>query len=138
MQVLSQAFDLSAWRSSSSYEDNSEKRICEEIFYFIGKNFNRRITLADISTYVGYSPRYLNLLFRKHFNSSIINHLIQLRLHKAYEMLKTKPFCTVKEACYSVGFSNPAYFTRTFKKAFGKLPHEVGKETEFKPFTRSR
>jgi two-component system response regulator YesN len=138
MQVLSQAFDLSAWRSSSSYEGKKENQICEEIFNFMGNNFNRRITLDDISTYVGYSTRYLNLLFRKHFNRSIISHLIQFRLHKAYEMLKTKPSCTVKEACYSVGFSNPAYFTRAFKQAFGKLPNEVGKETEFKLFTRSR
>jgi signal transduction histidine kinase/DNA-binding response OmpR family regulator len=46
------------------------------------------------------------------------------RLHRARDMLK-KSDLNVSEVAYEVGFTNPAYFTRTFKEEFGVAPSEV-------------
>jgi len=53
-----------------------------------------------------------------------VNELIRkLRLQKAAELLKQK-WGPVTQVGYEVGFSNPSYFTKAFKKEFGVLPSE--------------
>ena len=36
----------------------------------------------------------------------------------------------ISEIAYALGFSDPAYFTRLFKKYFGKSPSEFNKKGE--------
>jgi len=47
-----------------------------------------------------------------------------IRLNKAAQLLKKKSG-TISEIAYDVGFSNPSYFSKCFRKQFGKLPSEV-------------
>lgn len=46
-----------------------------------------------------------------------------IRLKRAVQLLETDSF-TVAEVAYKVGFNDPAYFARAFKKEFGKSPKE--------------
>jgi AraC-like DNA-binding protein len=46
-----------------------------------------------------------------------------IRLKKSMTLLKTTNQ-NISEIAYSVGFSDPAYFTRCFRKEFGKAPTE--------------
>ncbi|UXX81288.1 response regulator [Reichenbachiella carrageenanivorans] len=51
------------------------------------------------------------------------NELIMtMRLKKAAHLIATQPEATIAEIAYSCGFSNPHYFSRSFKKHFGKSP----------------
>ncbi len=52
------------------------------------------------------------------------NYIKTLRLKKAYEMLQDKN-SRVSEVAYTVGFSDPNYFTICFKKEFGENPSQV-------------
>lgn len=55
------------------------------------------------------------------------SHFIRVvRLKAAYEMLQNQQ-ATVAEIAFEVGFSNPSYFSRSFKTHFGKTPGEVMK-----------
>jgi AraC-like DNA-binding protein len=44
-----------------------------------------------------------------------------IRLKRAAQLLEKNDY-TVAEVAYQVGFNDPAYFTRMFKKEFGKVP----------------
>ncbi len=46
------------------------------------------------------------------------------RLNKALNLLKTTQL-NVSEIAYDTGFSDPAYFSRTFKEEFGKAPSDI-------------
>lgn len=48
-----------------------------------------------------------------------------MRLQRARQLLE-QGAGTVAEIAYQVGFSSPAYFTKSFREAFGVLPSEVG------------
>lgn len=47
-----------------------------------------------------------------------------IRLNKAKELLKSKKY-TIAEVALMVGFSDPKYFSTSFKKQFGKSPSKV-------------
>lgn len=53
-------------------------------------------------------------------------YLRSLRLQKAMELLKNAEL-SVSEVAYQVGFSDPAYFSRTFTQEFGFPPSSVRK-----------
>jgi AraC-like DNA-binding protein len=50
--------------------------------------------------------------------NAFIRHI---RLMRAKQLLENNSL-TVAEVAYQVGFNSPSYFTRAFKKEFGKLP----------------
>ena len=55
------------------------------------------------------------------------NEMIQIvRLKKAAQML-SEGNMKVSEVCYTVGFSNPSYFSKCFYKQFGVSPSEIRK-----------
>jgi AraC-like DNA-binding protein len=51
----------------------------------------------------------------------------RFRLERASQLLRARAG-TVSEIAYSVGFTNPAYFARAFRKAFGEAPSEHARE----------
>lgn len=56
-------------------------------------------------------------------NASATEFIRQVRLQRAAQLLESGQF-NVSEVAYRVGFNDPAYFSRCFKKEFGKAPQE--------------
>lgn len=54
---------------------------------------------------------------------SPLDFIKTIRLKRAAQLLEKSQF-TISEIAYEVGFNNPKYFARTFKKEFGLLPSE--------------
>lgn len=51
-------------------------------------------------------------------------YLIKMRMQTAAEIIKSLPSIKISEVAYSVGFSDPSYFTKCFIKFYGKSPSE--------------
>lgn len=70
---------------------------------------------------IGVSERQLQRKLKAVTNKSPIQLISSVRLHRAKElMLENKH--NVAEIAYQTGFSNPSYFSKSFKKEFGKSP----------------
>jgi signal transduction histidine kinase/ligand-binding sensor domain-containing protein/DNA-binding response OmpR family regulator len=54
---------------------------------------------------------------------SPLDFIKTIRLKRAAQLLE-KSQCTISEIAYEVGFNNPKYFARTFRKEFGMVPSE--------------
>ena len=54
---------------------------------------------------------------------NFIDYLTSLRIIKAEELLKNSDI-SIKEICFEVGYRDPNYFSRIFKKNIGITPTE--------------
>lgn len=90
---------------------------------YIDKNFDKEITLEDVSKEIKISPHYFSRLFKEEMGEGFIEYLTLIRMQKAKEFLE-KGIYSIKEICYMVGYGDPNYFSRAFKKAVGVTPTE--------------
>ena len=84
-----------------------------------------QITLQDIADSLGMDKSYIGRVFRKEFGYSIIDYLLRIRIDKAEALIIHG--MNVSEASEKVGFSDPSYFGRCFKKLKGYPPKDARK-----------
>lgn len=97
--------------------------IIETAKEYIKLNYSKDISLDDVSRNVNISPYYFSKLFKDDTGEGFIEYLTNLRIEKAKELLCDCAY-SMKEICSLVGYSDPNYFSRTFKKNVGVTPTE--------------
>ncbi|BDD05730.1 helix-turn-helix transcriptional regulator [Aureibacter tunicatorum] len=93
---------------------------------YIHARYSQKIELKDLSKVACMSPYHLNRLFAKKKGLSPHQYLINLRLNKARELLKSNYSAT--EISHQVGFYDQAHFTRNFKLYIGITPKQYQKQ----------
>lgn len=89
-----------------------------------------RLPMENIYEGLNISSAHAETLFRKAFGITPISYRTQIRLNRARELLVTTQN-NVSQIAYSVGFSDPLYFSRLFRKAFGVNPSSLIADFEF-------
>ena len=100
---------------SNDIVDNARK--------YIDENYSKDVSLDDISRNMNLSPYYFSKLFKEKTGENFVEFLTRVRIDKAKEMLKD-PDKSMKEICSEVGYGDPNYFSRIFKKVVGVPPTE--------------
>lgn len=95
------------------------RRACD----YIENNYNRGISLDDVSAYTGISSSYLSRMFKDQMKMNFVEYLAKVRINKAKKFLE-QPHVKAREVGEWVGIYNPAYFGSLFKKYTGKTPTE--------------
>lgn len=93
----------------------------------IAKKYTSEISMEEMANEVGFSTYYFSRMFKQEFGVNFVDYVTNLRLKKACELLQ-EGSCSVKEVCFKVGYSEPNYFTRVFKKAYGIAPTKFQKD----------
>lgn len=88
---------------------------------YIEKNYNREITLDELSRHVGLSKCYLSTTFKKMTGQSFTDYVNHLRIEKAKQLFMQIDL-KVFEVAEKVGFKDPKYFTKLFKNIEGVSP----------------
>ena len=83
-------------------------------------------SVEDIAAHADLSQVHLRRVFKNALNTSPVRYVNFLRLEKAKNMLTASNF-TIAEIALSVGFRDPYYFSRLFKKEVGITPMEYRK-----------
>jgi len=79
-------------------------------------------TLAAMAQRAGMSSRSLTRIFRDLLDNSPTQYLLELRLAKACDLLRTRPELNVTEIGLMVGFNDGAYFSRRLSRHMGLPP----------------
>lgn len=90
---------------------------------YLKENFHRNISLEDISNYVHLSPFYFSRIFKKETGLNFIEFLTKLRIEEAKKLLVTSDEPVVNIANL-VGYNEPNYFSRVFRKLVGMTPKQ--------------
>lgn len=88
----------------------------------IDHNYHQNLTLEEIARSVSISPFYFCRLFREELGVSFTEYLTKVRLGKAVELLAQG--LSVKECCFALGYNDPNYFSRIFRKYYQVSPSE--------------
>lgn len=110
-------------RYITSVSDNAEDKsdMAERIHEYIVSHITEEIGVGKLSQVFYMSPDYLTRCFKKRYNSTISEYIMDLRLAIAAEMLEKKEM-TVTMIAAKVGYPNYTYFTKIFKKKYGVSP----------------
>jgi two-component system response regulator YesN len=90
---------------------------------YINENYGKDISLDELSRKLDVSPYYFSKLFKEETGENFIEYLNTTRIEQAKNRLRN-PEMSMKEIGYEVGYSDPNYFSRIFKKYVGVTPTE--------------
>lgn len=79
------------------------------------------VSIASLAALCGITPEYFRAIFRAIYQTSPLKYINDLRLSRAAELIASGEY-SVTEAARLSGFSDPAHFSRAFKKRYGVPP----------------
>lgn len=116
---------LAKLREATRYVyENKEKSsisLVEQAKAYIDSHYFKEISLDEVSREVNISPYYFSKLFKEETGGNFIDYVTAIRMEKAKELLSSTDK-SMKEICSAVGYQDPNYFSRTFKKNVGVTP----------------
>lgn len=90
---------------------------------YVQDHYSEQIQLSTVADAVLISPAYLSRLFTEYFSTNFIDYVTDLRISEAQRLIKSTNM-SIKEIADKVGYSDPNYFTKCFKKNTGYTPTE--------------
>lgn len=90
---------------------------------YIGTHYTEDISLQDVARHVGLTPQHFSKMFKSYTGKNYVEWISHLRIERAIQYLNTGNK-SMKEIGYLVGYRDPNYFSRIFKKIEGITPSE--------------
>ncbi|PCJ56241.1 MAG: hypothetical protein COA79_19510 [Planctomycetota bacterium] len=90
---------------------------------FIDRNLDKNLNAFILANEAGVSEGYFNRLFRKYYNISPNQYVIDQRISYGKILLQTSQQ-TIQEIAYQCGYNDPLYFSKQFKKIEGLSPRQ--------------
>jgi len=101
--------------------------VLQEIITYIETHVDQEIMLAQVANHVNKSQSTVSHLFKSKLGKSFKQALIETKLRKAEEYMAAGPDITIAEAAAKVGYADPLYFSRIYKRYRGVPPSEFVK-----------
>ncbi|MBO2943501.1 response regulator [Paenibacillus sp. F411] len=93
---------------------------------YIFEHSHENISLDMISRQVGLNPFYISKLFKEQLGINYIDFLTECRIERSKQLM-LDPNKSMKEITFEVGYHDPNYFSKVFKKSSGQSPTEYRK-----------
>lgn len=84
------------------------------------------LSLERMAAEVGLSPFYVSKIFKEEIGVNYIDFLTECRIEKAKTLL-LDPTINLKAIAFEIGYHDPNYFSKVFKKSSGLSPSEYRK-----------
>ena len=104
---------------------NVQEQIERAAAYF-NENYNTKISIDDYAESLHISTNWFIHNFKQYTGMSPAQYILSLRMVNAQSLLERTTY-NIKEISEIVGYENPLYFSRVFKKEIGKSPAQYRK-----------
>jgi AraC-like DNA-binding protein len=109
-------------QQSDLHLTDSGEQIAQQALHYLSTQYAEPITIALMAEAFGYNRAYLSTLFKKHTGLTPVTFLLRLRIDKARLLLRERQELTIEQIASSVGFQDPLYFSKQFKRLYGMSP----------------
>lgn len=132
IQVMDDMMDIQNWcirkvsyiaEQIGSKKSNHISKVVMKAKAYLDEHLLEEVSLVDISKFVSVSPQYFSKIFKDEIGFTFVEYVRQERIEIAKGLLREQHY-SVKEVCYKIGYNDPNYFSRLFKKLVGVSPTE--------------
>ncbi len=113
-------------KSYVEHYDQVEVDKIHQIKQYIKKHSHEDISLDTLGRKVDLSPIYISKMFKEKLGINYIDFLTECRIEKAKKLL-SDPEKSLKEITFEIGYHEPNYFSKVFKKMCGVSPNDYRK-----------
>ncbi len=118
----------------TKFADTTEKEITYAMYHF-RENFNKEISIDDYASECNISVCWFIRCFKQVTGQTPLQYIISLRISNAQMLLETTSY-TIAQIAQEVGYDNPLYFSRLFRKQVGVSPNNYRKSYGIAPKDR--
>ena len=98
--------------------------IANKIEQYINNHFREDIQVDELARLVSLTPNYVSTIFKEVTGLTIVQYIHQLRMETARDLLQHSDMSIAQISNY-LGFCDPSYFNRVFKKITGQPPSRL-------------
>lgn len=129
---MAMSLDMLADISKKTFEEylsimqvktESMNRSVEAIKGYIHRHHKDNLTLQDIADSVSLSQHYASRLFKQEQGITIMEYVASIKIDEAKKLLNN-PLNKIEDIAEYLGYDDPSYFTRVFKKRTGVTPSQ--------------
>ncbi|MCM5664067.1 AraC family transcriptional regulator [Galbibacter mesophilus] len=115
------------YQHAEDYLGNEQgETVIESVKEFLLENLDKNYMLDDIAEKFNYSASYLHSKFKKETGYPILVFFNLKKIQKSCEYLNYTDL-SIKEISFKMGFKDPLYFSRIFKKYMDYSPRQYKK-----------
>jgi len=100
----------------------------EKVFTFILTNYEKSISLEDVSNIANLTPQAFCRFLQTHTRKTFSQLLNEVRVERACRLLRDSTL-SVSQIAYTCGYANLSNFNRQFKQITGMPPRDYLKKT---------
>lgn len=101
----------------------NEDRLIQQVNQYINQNYCSRISLTDMAGTLHINKSYLSHIYKEKTGKNIFDVISEKRMDLAKDLMR-KTDLRLNEIALRVGFDDPAYFSRFFRKYTGMSPKD--------------
>lgn len=130
-KCLSHFYNLLSYLSTienSNYSEKKSFKLIEPAISFLKEHiYDSSLKTYQLHRLCGISNTYFRQIFVSNFGIAPQDYIISKRLSHAKSIIDSGDFDTIGEVALSVGYNDPLYFSKVFKKMYGCSPSSVNK-----------
>ncbi|GGD84876.1 AraC family transcriptional regulator [Paenibacillus nasutitermitis] len=121
-QIMRYWLSFAGLMNAGAGGDRSERHI-EQAIQFMQEQLESNLTLEKLAAHTRISRQHLNHLFKQSTGFAPIDYYLRMKIQRAGQLLDLTDR-SMKDISLSLGFQDPYYFSRLFKKMIGLSPTE--------------
>lgn len=118
------SYVISALQRIREQREQQTINVMDRAKQYIGLHFTEELSLEETAEHVHLNPHYFSKVFKQQVGATFIDYLTGLRIDKAKQLIASADELALKEVCFEVGYKDPNYFSRVFKRVTGLTPTE--------------